>query len=77
MDFPLDVPKMDATTPSPLELATALGLAKTAVLAVGRGRFDLLVEVTPTAFDEMLGCWNERRQWSGCREIYIDDYRCV
>ena len=54
MDFPADPPNMsDASLPHPDHLCKALGLPSESVLAVGRGRFDILCELKPAAFDEM------------------------
>lgn len=57
MDFPSDPPLMGGEAspqpPSKAEMAQALGAPEAAVLSVGRGRFDLICELTPEAFDTM------------------------
>lgn len=54
MDFPADPPNMsDASLPDPDHLCKALGLPSESVLAVGRGRFDILCELKPAAFDAL------------------------
>lgn len=60
MDFPADPPVMSDGESDPLqvlpktrELACAIGIAEASVLAVGRGRFDIMCEVTPEAFDAL------------------------
>jgi len=57
MDFPSDPPLMEgeASPPPPCreEFAQALGAPEAGVLSVGRGRFDLIIELTPEAFDAM------------------------
>lgn len=63
MDFPADPPNMfDASLPHPDHLCKALGLPSESVLAVGRGRFDILCELKPAAFDAL---WR-----------FIDFYNC-
>jgi len=60
MDFPADPPAMagedgaPAVLPSAASFAKALGLeSPSSVVAVGRGRFDLLCELTEAAFDSI------------------------
>ena len=54
MDFPADPPNMSyASLPHPDHLCKALGLPSESVLAVGRGRFDILCELKPAAFDAL------------------------
>lgn len=61
MDFPADPPAMNGAPPpggapappAAAELASALGVAADSVLTVGRGKFDVLCELTPAAFDAM------------------------
>lgn len=50
MVFPADPPTLGGEKAA---LASALGLKPEAVLEVGRGRFDVLVEVTPSEFDTL------------------------
>ncbi|CAK9004567.1 unnamed protein product, partial [Durusdinium trenchii] len=54
MDFPADPPSLEvANLPSSALLAAALGIPESAIFARGRGRFDLLCEVEPKAFDQL------------------------
>jgi len=58
MDFPADPPSIgeeakQASLPSAATLAKALGVDVSGVVAVGKGRFDVLCELTQAEFDRM------------------------
>lgn len=50
MDFPADPPNMSPSVRRD-DLSKALGVQPESVLAVGRGRFDILCELKPASFD--------------------------
>ncbi|CAE7193666.1 unnamed protein product [Symbiodinium necroappetens] len=80
MDFPADMPKMadasvDGSMPTADALGKALGLSGSDVLAIGRGKFDILCELSPTAFDRIkpdqsaLACFE-------CRGVCVTTQGC-
>ncbi|CAE8619933.1 unnamed protein product [Polarella glacialis] len=80
MDFPADPPSLAGAEavpgrPSPPALAKALGVEGVFVPAVGRGCFDILVELTPDSFDAMAPDQSALASFD-CRGIMVTTRGC-
>ena len=79
MDFPADIPEMansSSSLPTAEALGKALGLASGSdVLATGRGKFDILVELSPAAFDQIKPDQGALAQFE-CRGVCVTTQGC-
>ena len=81
MNFPADMPKMadngsNGSLPSAEALGQALGLGSgSEVVAIGRGKFDILCELSPTAFDRIKPDQSALAQFE-CRGVCVTTQGC-